>query len=176
MHGTFYIDDTLTFYVQCSRFSTGEAYDASAAPSYRVYEQTTNTPILTGNSALLDDSNTTGLYAGSITLSAANGFEVGKCYCVRVAATVDSVAAADIVAQFVMRAKELDGDDGGDTTGRRTTPRGQIAGLYRELVFNKRSCPVGNGTRTTYKDDEVTAMTTSAVTVTGTTVTIAEAT
>ena len=44
--------------------------------------------------ALLDGSNTAGFYSEQITLSAANGFEKGKCYTVYISATVNSVTAA----------------------------------------------------------------------------------
>lgn len=88
------IDDTLTFYVNTTRFDTGAATDADAAPAYRVYEDETGTALLNGTMALLDSVNTAGLYSEQITLSAANGFEAGKDYVVYVAATVNSVAGA----------------------------------------------------------------------------------
>ncbi len=91
--GPWYIDDLLTFTVNTHRVDTGVATDADAVPSYRVYEDETGTPILTGNTAKLDDANTTGFYSEQLTLSAANGFEVGKSYSIYVAATVNSIAA-----------------------------------------------------------------------------------
>jgi len=91
--GPWYIDDTLTFTVNTHTVTTGAATDADAVPSYRVYEDETGTAILTGNTAKLDDANTTGFYSEQLTLSAANGFEVGKSYSIYVAATVNSVAA-----------------------------------------------------------------------------------
>jgi hypothetical protein len=91
--GPWYIDDTLTFTVNTHTVTTGAATDADAVPAYRVYEDETGTAILTGNMAKLDDANTTGFYSEQITLSAANGFEVGKSYSIYVAATVNSVAA-----------------------------------------------------------------------------------
>lgn len=92
--GDFQIDDVLTFPVQTQRFDTGAAADADSAPTYRVYEDETATPILTGTMALLDSSNTDGFYSEQITLSAANGFESGKTYTIRIAATVNAVAGA----------------------------------------------------------------------------------
>jgi len=91
--GPFYIDDTLTFTVNTHTVSTGVATDADSAPTYRVYEDETGTAILTGTMALLDSANTAGFYSEQLTLSAANGFEVGKSYSVYVAATVNSIAA-----------------------------------------------------------------------------------
>lgn len=88
--GILEIDDYLTFYCNTHDPDTGVATDASAAPTYRVYEDETGTPILTGSMALLDTANTTGFYSERIQLTAANGFEEGKCYCIYITATVDS--------------------------------------------------------------------------------------
>jgi len=89
--GSWKIDDALTFPANTHRFDTGAATDADAVPSYRVYEDETATAILTGNMALLDSGNTAGFYSEQITLSAANGFEKGKCYTIYISATVNSV-------------------------------------------------------------------------------------
>lgn len=89
--GRWELDDLLTFAVNTHTPSTGAATDADAVPAYRVYEDETGTAILTGNMAKLDDANTTGFYSEQITLSAANGFEVGKSYTVYVSAVVGGV-------------------------------------------------------------------------------------
>lgn len=100
MHlGQFVIDQVIVFAVNThdpDPAGTGDAIDADSAPTYRVYEQETGTPILTGSMAKLDDSNTLGFYSEALTLSAANGFEVDKCYTVRVLAIVDTVEQAKI--------------------------------------------------------------------------------
>lgn len=88
------IDETLRWTINTSEFDTGNSSDADSDPTYRVYEENTDTPILTGTMALLDDANTVGYYTASITLSAANGFENGKNYSIRIAATVSSVSSA----------------------------------------------------------------------------------
>jgi hypothetical protein len=92
--GTRHIDDALTFYVNTTRFDTGAATDADSPPTYRVYEDETTTPILTGTMALIDSSNTAGYYSEGITLSAANGFEIGKSYGIYITAAVNSVTGA----------------------------------------------------------------------------------
>ena len=89
--GRWEIDDLLTFPANTHAAATGAATDADSAPSYRVYEDETSTPILTGSMALLDSSNTAGFYTEQITLSTANGFEVGKSYTIYISATVSSV-------------------------------------------------------------------------------------
>ena len=88
------IDDLLTFVCNTHRVDTGVATDADSVPSYRVYEDETTTPILTGSMALLDSANTAGLYSEQITLSAANGFELGKSYTIYISATVNGVTGS----------------------------------------------------------------------------------
>jgi hypothetical protein len=90
--GSFYIDQLITF--TCNTHKNDASSDADSAPAYRVYEDETATPILTGSLATLDSSNTDGFYSEQITASTANGFEYGRCYTVRLSATVDSVIQA----------------------------------------------------------------------------------
>lgn len=103
MTGIALIGDSRTFYAQLSRYDTGAAADSAAVPAYEVYEDETGTAILSGNMALLNDAGTTGFYSEQIAITAANGFENGKSYCVRAAATVNSVAHAWILDCFVVR-------------------------------------------------------------------------
>lgn len=93
--GSFDIDDNLTFYATTSRFDTGNGTDADSAPTYRVYEEETATPLLTGSMALLDSTNTAGFYSEQIALTTANGFERSKCYAIYIAGTVNSVNGVD---------------------------------------------------------------------------------
>jgi hypothetical protein len=94
--GEWQIDDLLTFSVNTHTPSTGAETDADAVPAYRVYEDETGTAILTGTMSLLDDTNTVGHYSEQITLSAANGFEVGKSYTIRIRAVVGGIAGSTI--------------------------------------------------------------------------------
>jgi len=89
-YGSWKIDDYLTFCCNTHDPDTGVATDADSAPSYRIYEDETSTPIVTGSLAKLDDANTTGFYSERVQLTAANGFEKGKCYNIYISATVDS--------------------------------------------------------------------------------------
>jgi hypothetical protein len=97
----------LTFFCNTHTPSTGAAVDADAAPGYRVYEDETATPLLTGSLALLDDANTTGFYSEQIAVSAANGFEAGKNYTVRITGVVGGVTGVDL-HQFGVSAKLVD--------------------------------------------------------------------
>lgn len=88
------IDETFTFEVTTVSNVTGEPTDADSVPTYRVYEDETATPILTGSMALLDSANTDGWYSEQITCSAANGFEAGKSYRIRIASVVGGANGA----------------------------------------------------------------------------------
>jgi hypothetical protein len=90
-YGSWKIDDNLTFAVNTHLASSGAATDADAVPAYRVYEDETTVPILTGDMALLDSANTVGFYSEQIALTAANGFEKGKSYTIYISAAVSSV-------------------------------------------------------------------------------------
>lgn len=89
--GSWKIDDYLTFVCNTHTPATGAATDADAVPPYRIYEDETSTPILTGTMALLDAANTTGFYSERVQLTTASGFERGKTYHVYIEATVGGV-------------------------------------------------------------------------------------
>lgn len=83
--------DSLVFSVTTHDPWGGAVLDADSVPTYRVYEEETATPIATGSMAKLDDANTTGFYSEGLSVTGANGFEVGKTYTVLVSATVVGV-------------------------------------------------------------------------------------
>lgn len=84
------IGDNLVFSIACHDPDTGVLTDADSLPSYRIYEDETATPILTGTMAKLDDANTTGFYTELIACTSANGFENVKTYTIYITATVDA--------------------------------------------------------------------------------------
>ena len=84
------IGQNLVFSICTHDPDTGVLTDADAVPAYRIYEDETAVPILTGNMAKLDDVNTTGFYTELIACTTANGFEANKSYTVYITATVDS--------------------------------------------------------------------------------------
>ena len=94
--GSFDLGELVTFYVNTHTPSTAGVVDADAVPGYRVYEDETATPLLTGSMALLDDANTVGFYSEQITLSAANGFERGKSYTIRITGVVGGVTGVTL--------------------------------------------------------------------------------
>ena len=86
---TVVLENNLVFSVCTHDPDTGVLTDADSVPSYRIYEDETATPILTGDMAKLDDANTTGFYTELIACTAGNGFEDGKTYTIYIEATVD---------------------------------------------------------------------------------------
>jgi hypothetical protein len=83
------LESNLTFSVTTHDPDTGILTDADAVPAYRIYEDETAVPILTGDMAILDGVNTTGFYTELIACTTANGFEVNKSYTIYIEATVD---------------------------------------------------------------------------------------
>lgn len=92
--GELSLGETLTVTLNTHSPSTGSTANADTPPTYRVYEEITTTPILTGTSAALDTGSTVGFYALQLALTAANGFERGKSYTIRVLATVGGINSA----------------------------------------------------------------------------------
>lgn len=105
--GEIKIGNNLTFYANTHTPSTGAAVDADDVPGYRVYENETATPLLTGSMAKLDDDNTTGYYSETITVSAANGFEAGKSYSIRITGVVGGVTGVELHS-FTVAARATD--------------------------------------------------------------------
>lgn len=83
------LESNLTFSVTTHDPDTGILTDADAVPSYRIYEDETAVPILTGDMAKLDDVNTIGFYTKLIACTTANGFDENKSYTIYIEATVD---------------------------------------------------------------------------------------
>jgi hypothetical protein len=78
---------------------TGGVVDADSAPTYDVFEESTDTPIL-DDQTMTKRTSLTGNYRGSFTASAANGFEAGKWYSVIATATVDAVTDKTVALLF----------------------------------------------------------------------------
>jgi len=100
------INQYLTFAI-CAKSPTtfaggGQAVDADSNPSYRIYEEETATPILTGTMTKLDDAGTIGFYSEKIQLTAAAGFEKAKCYNIYVYYEISSVGMTELKS-FQMR-------------------------------------------------------------------------
>ena len=82
--------DEVVYFDGISSSSTGAAADADSTPTFAVYEEATDTDIGVGGN-MTKRTSLTGNYRGSFTLSAANGFELGKWYNVIGSATIGGV-------------------------------------------------------------------------------------
>jgi hypothetical protein len=113
--GSWKINDYLTFPANTHRADSGAASDADSVPTYRVYEDETASPLLSGSMAILDDANTTGFYTEQIQLTAGSGFEKGKCYTIYIQGTVNTVTGT-MSHTFQIEA-EVDSNTVSDKTG-----------------------------------------------------------
>lgn len=154
--GSWKIDDVVTIPVN-THSSSGES-DGDSVPTYRVYENITNTPILTGSLALLDDTNTTGFYAAQITLSAANGFEKGKSYTVRVRGVVAGRAAIALRYLQVEAEVNMTGVADGILLRDWTAISGTVPArsMLNALRLDRNKVVIVGTTMTVYKEDGVT--------------------
>lgn len=169
--GEFPIDRLITFAVTTHTASTGAVTDADSVPTYRVYEDETTTPLLTGSMAKLDDANTTGFYSEQITLSAANGFENGKSYNIYITATVATIAAAAVYT-FQVEAAKPTATQIADNVLRRQMDNTEassdgdaldLSSLYG-LVQMAQEAAISGGTLTVKKTDGTTTLGTKTVT------------
>jgi len=87
------IGDNLVFSVRTHDPDTLALTVADSVPPYRIYEDETGTPILTGTMSALDSGNVTALYTELIACTIANGFEPGKTYTISINATVNAITA-----------------------------------------------------------------------------------
>lgn len=93
------INEVVVFDVVTHVASTGAVSDADSAPTFDVFEEDTDTPILSAQT-MTNRTSKTGNYRGTFTCSTVNGFEAGKWYSVVVSATVSSVSAKCVAKHF----------------------------------------------------------------------------
>lgn len=96
---TIHLDFTITD-------DTGAASDADSTPVVTVWEDATDTAILTPT--VTKRTGPTGHYRVPVACTTGNGFEVGKSYNVKVNATVGSVATHAIILRFPLREHNAD--------------------------------------------------------------------
>ena len=110
------LGQNLTFTIQ-ARTASGVDVDAASLPTYKVYEDNTDTAIATGTMAKLDDAGTTGFYSAVLAVSSSNGYERYKTYNIRISATVATVAVTKTYSFIVLAGT----DEFTATTGALTT-------------------------------------------------------
>jgi len=81
--------------------TTGAATAADSTPTVAVFENDSDTPILTP--VPVARSGYTGNYRVNIECTAGNGFELGKSYNVVVTATVNNIVARGVINTFTLR-------------------------------------------------------------------------
>lgn len=91
------IGDTLIISVVTGDTTVGANVDADAAPTFRIYENITETPIETGTIDLCDDANTTGFYSDTSELTTAKGYEPGKTYIILKTAVIGGKSFSEIM-------------------------------------------------------------------------------
>jgi hypothetical protein len=84
------IGESFTISVTTHDPDTGVNTDADSAPTYRIYEDDSDLPFMSGTMTKKDDTNTTGFYSELISGTTGNGFGHNKTYTVQIDATVDS--------------------------------------------------------------------------------------
>lgn len=88
----------------CHDPATDEDVTADSTPTFAVFEETTDTAIVTGN--FTERAGHTGKYRCQFTASSGNGFEVGKTYhCYRML-TVGGIANSFLIGRYLVRAAE----------------------------------------------------------------------
>lgn len=99
------LDEVVYFDVIISNPATGAAIDADSAPTFDVFEEATDTTILAAQS-MTKRTSKTGDYRGTFTMSAANGFELGKWYSVVCIGIVGGVTGKCVAMNFMCAAAE----------------------------------------------------------------------
>lgn len=100
------IDDYLRFCFQVVNTSGAEAVASSLTCA--VFEESTNSPILSASVSAVDSVNYKGLYRVDVQLLTAYGFEEGKQYHFRAKCDIDGITTASLVGYLIidsMRAK-----------------------------------------------------------------------
>lgn len=98
------LDEVVYFDFTTYNITTGGFLAATGTPTYEVFEEASDTPIVTGNCALR--TSYTSEYRCTFTASAANGFELGKWYIVNGLATVGGTASSTRTMHFRIVAAE----------------------------------------------------------------------
>jgi hypothetical protein len=82
------LGDNLVFDITTHDADTAVLTDADELPTYRIYEENSDTAMLTGSMEKRDDPNTTGRYKKSIAFTTGNGFSAGKTYSILITGVV----------------------------------------------------------------------------------------
>ncbi len=117
------LEETIYLDFITSSPTTGAAADADTTPTCEVFEDATDTAILTPT--VTKRTSKTGDYRVAVVCTAANGFEAGKSYNVIGSATVGGVTGKAPIGWFQMRARDID-----DVMPTYTQPTGFLAATF----------------------------------------------
>lgn len=81
--------------------------DLDSLPTYKIYEEVTDTEIVSGTMAKQDDANTEGYYVEKIATTTALGYETLKTYTIRVEGLASSVLVATVFSFIVLGQSDL---------------------------------------------------------------------
>ncbi len=136
------LDEVTYFDAITSDPTDGSAVDADSAPTFEIFEEATDSPIVSGT--FTKRTSKTGDYRGTTTISLANGYEIGKWYSIIATAIVNGVTGKGVIRNFRVCADEsiagfpsigsaiVVGDVSGNVDG---NVQGDIAGNVDGMVF-----------------------------------------
>jgi hypothetical protein len=100
------LEQDITFSAQFLNAS-GVPTDLDSLPTYKIYEEVTNTEIASGTMAKQDDANTEGYYIEKIETTTGLGYETLKTYTIRVEGLASSVLVATVFSFIVLGQSDL---------------------------------------------------------------------
>jgi len=126
--------ETVHFDVVTHNPATGAVQDADSTPTWKIWGEVGDTPVLTGN--MTKRSGWTGHYKASFGIETVNGFDAGKFYRIVVSAAVAGVTGKSVVMTFRVLAAET-------TTGKPCVDNAAIADavLARDMSAVEATAP-----------------------------------
>ncbi len=101
------LDEVMFFQAAISHSTTSAPTSAAGAVVYFIFEEETTSTL--GSGTMTENSNFSGLYHGSATLSAGNGYEVGKWYSIYAQATAGTAGHQVLITFRVASAESTVG-------------------------------------------------------------------
>ncbi len=100
------LEQDITFSAQFLN-AEGVPTDLDSLPTYKIYEESTNTEIASGTMAKQDDANTEGYYIEKIETTTALGYETLKTYTIRVEGLSSAVLVATVFSFICLGQSDL---------------------------------------------------------------------
>jgi hypothetical protein len=100
------LEQNITFSAQFTDASAIPT-DLDSLPTYKIYEEVTNTQIASGTMAKQDDANTEGYYIEKIATTTGLGYETLKTYTIRVEGLASGVVVATVFSFIVLGQSDL---------------------------------------------------------------------